>query len=142
MRTALAAAPGLRAKLRQIAKFGLVGGTGFLVDAGLLALLLHGGLTPLPARLVSILVALTATWQLNRRVTFSMGGAGSLGEFGQYLGLGAATSALNYAIYAALLASGVTNSPFVALMAGSAAAMVVTFVGLDQVIFRKRAGPG
>ena len=83
-----------------------MGGTGFLVDAGLLALLIHGGWTPLPARLVSILVALTVTWQLNRRVTFAMSGAGSVGEFGQYLSLGAATSGFNYAIYAALIASG------------------------------------
>ena len=142
MRSAGPDTPSFRARLHQIARFGVVGGTGFLVDAGLLALLIHGGWTPLPARVVSILVALTVTWQLNRRVTFAMSGAGSVGEFGQYLSLGAATSGFNYAIYAALIASGVTRSPFVALMAGSAAAMVVTFVGLDRVVFRKRHRTG
>lgn len=126
------------ARLRQLGRFVLVGGAGFVTDAAVLAALLAAGLAPLAARLVSILVALTVTWQLNRRVTFGLAGVGTAGEFAQYLALGAFTSVLNYGVYAVVLASGLTSSPFLALATGSAAAMAVTFVGLDRVVFRAR----
>ena len=57
-------------------RFCLVGGIGFVVDAVLL-MLLHriGGLSVIPARLLSFSIALTVTWLLNRLVTFRSGAA-------------------------------------------------------------------
>ncbi|MCP8939764.1 GtrA family protein [Alsobacter sp. SYSU M60028] len=124
--------------LSRLARFVGVGGTGFLADAGVLSVLVAAGLDPLPARLASILFALTVTWQLNRRITFGLSGRGTSREFAHYLSLGAISSLVNYAVYAGVLASGLSASPLLALAAGSAVAMAVTFVGLDRIVFRAR----
>ena len=62
----------MRQELGQFITFCIVGGIGFLVDAGILGLLVHGfGADPLLSRLLSFPCAMTVTWYLNRRVTFS-----------------------------------------------------------------------
>jgi putative flippase GtrA len=67
-----------RALVTQIARFGVVGGFGFVLDIGLFNLLLltvlapeqvHGG--PVIAKTVSTLVAILANWLGNRYWTFS-----------------------------------------------------------------------
>lgn len=55
----------------QFARFAVVGAIGFCVDVAVLYLCLRGfGLGVYSARLVSYLAAATATWYLNRRITF------------------------------------------------------------------------
>lgn len=63
--------------LRQLVKFGLVGGVGFVVDFGLYNLLIFTVLAPesvplgaLVAKVVSTLVAITTNWIGNRLWTF------------------------------------------------------------------------
>jgi putative flippase GtrA len=59
----------------QIMRFLVVGGIGFVVDAVVLLLLVHGArMSPVWARIPSLLIALTATWWLHRSFTFAWRG--------------------------------------------------------------------
>jgi putative flippase GtrA len=67
---------GRRAFVLQLARFGMVGGFGFVLDVGVFNLLmlsgfdhLHGG--PVLAKTVSTLVAIAANWLGNRYWTFA-----------------------------------------------------------------------
>lgn len=69
---------GMRAFVVQLARFGVVGGFGFVLDVGVFNLLLltvfspehvHGG--PVIAKTISTLVAIVANWLGNRYWTFS-----------------------------------------------------------------------
>lgn len=65
-----------RAKLLELFKFGVVGGTGFVVDIGLFNLLQHGPLAvlegkPVTAKIISVSVAMIVTWLGNRMWTFA-----------------------------------------------------------------------
>ncbi len=124
----------------RFARFLVAGGTGFVTDIAVLSLLLEAGLPSLPARLVSIAVALFVTWRINRRLVFAAPGRGSLGEFLRYVGVGASTSLLNYAVYAGLVAlAGVRPLPATAL--ASAVALGASFIGYDRLVFRAKARP-
>lgn len=123
----------------RILRFGLVGGVGFLTDAGCLAALLMAGASPLPARLGSIAVALFVTWQLNRRMAFRSPLPPSIGEFSRYVAVGATSSAVNFAVYSALLLTSASTAPLLATAVGSAVAMTVTFLGLDRLVFGRVA---
>ncbi|MDP3898570.1 MAG: GtrA family protein [Mesorhizobium sp.] len=120
----------------RIARFALVGGIGFLVDAAVLALLL--GATPLDpfrARLVSIGAALLVTWQLNRHVTFGPSARTVATEGARYGGVGIATSIANYAVYSAVLLTFPALPPLAALVIGSAFAMALSFLGYSRFVF-------
>src|SRR5690606_23338504 len=63
---------GLTMRIRQrFSKFTAIGALGFLTDAGLFALMGGVGASPWVARAVSATTAITLTWALNRRFTFS-----------------------------------------------------------------------
>ena len=129
---------------RRIGPFLAAGAAGFLVDAGVLSLLMQAAEWPaLPARLVSIGAALFATWRINRRYAFRAPGRGTAREFARYLAVGASTSLMNYAVFAALTAwAGVAALP--ALAAASITAMIASFIGYDRLVFGKgsRSGGG
>jgi putative flippase GtrA len=86
----------------EFLRFALVGILGFIVDAGLLNLLLLSGLGFYGGRAISFLAAATATWGLNRSFTFRRNVAcGKLRhEWAAYLGLMVLGGAVNYGVYA------------------------------------------
>ena len=51
-------------------RFAVIGGAAFLVDAGLLYLLIWSGMGPYLGRVISLLTAATCTWLGNRKFTF------------------------------------------------------------------------
>jgi putative flippase GtrA len=60
----------------ELLKFGIVGGTGFIVDIGLFNLLQHGPFAvlagkPVTAKILSVAVAMIVTWIGNRLWTFA-----------------------------------------------------------------------
>ncbi|MFP5076718.1 GtrA family protein [Rhizobium sp. YIM 134829] len=121
--------------MSRVLRFLLVGGVGFLVDAGVLLVLITAGLGPLPARLAAILVALTVTWLLNRSLTFGPSTRSLAAEGGRYGGVGLATSAVSFAVYSALLLLMPWLPPILALAVGSAAAMALSYLGYSRLVF-------
>lgn len=128
-------------------RFVVAGAVGFVVDSlTLLALVQGAGWAPLPARAVSIAVAVVSTWVINRQWTFrdasagkDMRGVGA--EFLSYCGvqlLGAATS---FVVYSAIVALG-AKGPLAltgAVAAGSACALLVNYFGARLFVFRPKA---
>lgn len=120
-------------------RFGLVGGFGFLVDAGTLAMLMK--FTPLDAfsaRLIAIALALCVTWFLNRTLTFGASGHSMGTEALRYGSVGLAGSALNYAIYSAILLAVPQAGALTALCLASATVMVLSYLGYSRLVFQAK----
>ncbi len=129
---------------KQILLFAIVGVIGFVVDAGVVQLLVREfHVNPYGARVVSFLAAATTTWSFNRRYTFAGHSSGSRRiELLRYLVAMALGFALNYGAYAACLMFWplVHRWPAIGVAAGSVAGAIVNFVSSKYWIFR--ASPG
>jgi putative flippase GtrA len=133
-----------RALPGQFLRFGIVGGIGFLVDAGLLRLLLTWGLGYYGGRLISFLAAATTTWILNRSFTFRREAADAghpAGEWAAYLGLMAIGGVVNYGTYAAAIEVSdlVRLHPELGVALGSIAGMAINFWTAKTMIFERKA---
>jgi putative flippase GtrA len=124
---------------RQTLLFGLVGGVGFLVDAGVLYLL-KGSIGLYWGRAVSFFCAAGATWILNRTFTFDGRSSGHhpLKEMLFYVGLMMIGGAVNYGAYAVLVANSalVARFPVLGVAAGSIAGMGVNLLTSRFLLFR------
>jgi len=125
-----------RSPISKAARFLLVGGLGFIVDAGMLALLVANGTGPFTARIVSILLAMLVTWRLNRSMTFGASHDGQLREVGRYIGVAATVAALNYAIYAGILVVMPTCPPVLATAIATGLCTIASFFGYGKFAFR------
>ena len=87
--------------ISQFLRFCLVGTLGFIVDAATLHLAVDAfGANPYLGRVISYLVAATATWQLNRRYTFkSVLRSGAHRQWVQYVSVNAIGGVINYLVY-------------------------------------------
>lgn len=125
--------------MRRLFRFAVSGTAGFLVDAGLLAALVTGlDLNPYLARIPSFLSAVTTTWLINRYWTFAdRRGRHAGAEWRRYLLAMSGGAAVNYGVYALLLATValVAAWPVLGVAAGSLAAMVVNFASSSRWIF-------
>ena len=84
----------------RFVRFAFVGGIGFLIDAGLLALLHYGaGLDPFSSRLISISVSAFTTWRLNRSLTFGASDRSQAKEGFRYAIVAGGTAGFNYLVY-------------------------------------------
>lgn len=93
----------------QVAKFAVVGGVGFLVDAGVAqGLVMFSDLGPYLPRLISFPIALSVTWYLNRIWTFSETGAGATRgrQYSRYAVVQVLGNLINLAVYALALRIG------------------------------------
>jgi putative flippase GtrA len=130
----------------QVLRFGIVGGIGFLVDAGLLHLMLKLGLGYYGGRLVSFLAAATATWILNRSFTFrreSPAATHPAGEWLAYLGLMVIGGVVNYGTYALAveLSDPVRRYPVLGVALGSIAGVAINFWTSKTMVFERKAKP-
>ena len=124
--------------MRRLLAFTVAGGGGFLVDAGVLWLLLkETALGPLSARVLAIAAAMAFTFWFNRTFTFGASGRGLVAEGARYGGVGISAALLNYALYAALVLAFPALSPLAALAAASLAAMAWSFVGYSRFVFNR-----
>jgi putative flippase GtrA len=123
---------------RTFARFCVVGGTGFLTDAGILAVLVHGlALGPFLARAISFAVALTATWLLNRHWAFAGYATSFWRGFLTYLGVQGLGLGCNMLVYVSwiLLLPPPLDEPLAALFLASAAALLVNYAGMRLLVF-------
>jgi putative flippase GtrA len=133
----------------QMLRFGIVGGIGFLVDAGVLYAMLALGLGPYSGRVVSFLAAATTTFVLNRSFTFRRDSPSDthppavhpMGEWLVYLGLMVIGGLVNYGIYAAAVALSeqVHRYPVIGVALGSVAGMVLNFWTSKTMVFERKA---
>ncbi|RYD15398.1 MAG: GtrA family protein [Lysobacteraceae bacterium] len=128
---------------RQILLFAISGVIGFVVDAGIVQVLVREfGANPYGARVLSFLAAATTTWGFNRRYTFAgHGGASRRRELARYLVAMAFGFALNYGAYALCVATWplVRSWPAIGVAVGSVAGAVVNFLSSKYWIFRPAA---
>jgi putative flippase GtrA len=125
-------------------RFGIVGGIGFLVDAGVLTVMLTWGLGPYSGRVISFLAAATTTWILNRSFTFRRETeAHPAGEWLAYLGLMVIGGLVNYGTYAAAVAlfEPVQRHPVIGVALGSIAGMAINFWTSKTMVFERKARP-
>jgi putative flippase GtrA len=124
--------------LRHGAGFVVSGGLAFVTDAGILALLTRGaGLDPFSARLIAIACAMVVGFFAHRTLTFAVKEPATLAQFSKFLGVATTASAVNFSIYAGILFLRSATDPLVALVAATAVAMCVSYVGLRFGVFRK-----
>jgi putative flippase GtrA len=121
----------------QFRRFAIIGALAFLVDAGVLQVVLpFAGFYA--GRLVSWTAAATFTWVLNRRYTFSGGrDAPALIQWLRYLAANAIGGLANYATYALLVATvePVRRWPVLAVAAGSVAGLLLNFFLSRRFVF-------
>jgi putative flippase GtrA len=123
--------------MKKLIRFGIAGGLGFAVDAGLLTLLLHTTpLGPFLARLIAIAVAMAATWVFNRTFTFDRSTHSLAVEGFRYGSVGLTSALVNYALYSMLLLTLPALQPLAALVFATAASMFFSFFGYSRFVFR------
>jgi len=129
----------------RIARFAVVGGIGFVVDAGVLTLALHYLTTSVyVARALSFATAVGATWLLNRTFVFDADtGRSIVGEYGRYLVTQVAGALSNLAVFVALIqwVPRLVAVPVVPLAAGAVVGALVNYAGSALWVFERRRAP-
>jgi putative flippase GtrA len=125
--------------VKKLLRFGIAGGLGFIVDAGVLALLLHTTpLGPFLARLIAIALAMVTTWVFNRTFTFEKSGDSLAADGFRYGSVGITAALVNYGLYSALLLTMPDLQPLAALVFATAASMFFSFFGYSRFVFREK----
>jgi putative flippase GtrA len=121
-------------------RFGLVGALGFVVDAGVMQLLVtFAGAGAIEARAVSIPTAVLATWALNRSFTFGKAAdRAALPSLARYVAVSAAGATVNFIVYSALVLASSTLAarPMIPLAIASIVALVFNYLGSKHFAFR------
>lgn len=126
---------------RSLLWFGIAGILGLAVDIGVLTAS-RGALGVYGARVLSFLAAATATWIVNRLVTFSdrNSGLNVWQEYVRYLGLMLGGGIVNFATYS-FLAWKFVQTPFwlgIYVCMGSLIGMAVNYLGASRWLYRDR----
>ena len=128
-------------KLNSFFRFGIVGALGFFVDAGVLYGLLCLGLDYFSGRVVSFLVAVTFTWQLNRRFTFIQSSQLNVWrEAWRYLLSSSLGGLVNIIIYSfvVIISNPLPIIPLVGIAFGSAAGACVNYLAAKNFVFQSK----
>lgn len=123
---------------KEFLAFAVVGAIGFVVDVGVLYLASphlgwYGG------RVLSWTAAATATWLLNRRITFRArrSGASIVREYTHYMLTMLGGALVNYAAYVLTLHwVGGSGGPALGVAVGSGAGLVVNFLAARHLVFK------
>lgn len=127
----------------RFARFAAVGVIGFVVDGGLLQLLVSGlGSEPITARFVSFPLAVLVTWALNRSFTFGQSNEGmraAVHSAARYFLVSIGGTLVNFTIYVLLITEfdWLRTLPIVALAVASLAALASNYVGAKFLAFRQ-----
>jgi len=115
-------------------RFLLVGGSGFLIDAGTTSLLIDLGTPSWLARIPAICLAMTYTWIANRHYTYAVKTARSSKEAMRYASVAAVMSLINYGIYFVLVQYEIL--PVVAVTIATACQTILSFHCYRRFVFR------
>jgi putative flippase GtrA len=126
-------------------RFCVVGGLGFIVDFSVLKTVVYLGMSPIGGRGASFPVAVTATWLANRFWTFQhhQGAKRSwLRELSTYFAVQSAGFAANFAVYTAMIWAipALHGRLLPPMVAGTAAGLVINYLGAKHIVFRRGAG--
>ncbi|MDD5403900.1 MAG: GtrA family protein [Sulfuricella sp.] len=124
--------------MNQFFRFCVVGAVGFVIDAGILQSLVSGiGANPYLARIISFLVAASATWLMNRRYTFEVEHAATHSEWVRYVALMVLGAVVNYGAFAISITawSLARAQPWLGVAVGSVAGLGINFM-TSRLLFR------
>jgi putative flippase GtrA len=121
----------LAERLPRPARFLCVGALGLLTDLGSFTLILHFGIPPLAARLISLTLATLVTWRLNRALTFDRSGRRQHREAVRYAAVTAAAQGTSYAVFAVLtiMFAPFATMPQAAIVIGAACGALISYNG-------------
>jgi putative flippase GtrA len=125
---------------RRFIVFGIMGTIGYIVDVAVLESMLWSGSGLYLGQAVGFFVAATATWFLNRTFTFRdrKHGTNGLRQWLVYTAAMLIGFAINYGVYAALVASGGIwpEHAYLAVAAGTLAGLCFNFPASKYFVFR------
>ena len=123
----------------RLTRFALVGGMAFLIDAGLLTLLVSAlGFGHFSGRAISFGVAVSASWVANRKWVFHRyATANRKKEYLRYLAVQGAGALINFGIYSMtiILIPELGRVPVIPLAIGASVAMLFNFIASNQLVF-------
>lgn len=125
--------------MNQFLRFCVVGTVGFVIDAGILQLLVSGvDANPYLARIFSFLVAASATWWMNRRYTFEVEHRATHAEWMRYVAFMVLGALVNYGAFAITITVWelARAQPWLGVAAGSVAGLGINFLTSRRLVFR------
>jgi putative flippase GtrA len=123
---------------RMFLLFAAIGAGAFVIDAGVLTVGLHFGLTPAIARIVSLFVAMNATFVANRAFTFAKFRERPLPvQWALYMAANSIGAGVNYLVFLALTATLLKGQPVLAAAAGAVAGLAFNFTASRLTAFRR-----
>jgi putative flippase GtrA len=129
--------------LPQFLRFAIVGAIGFVVDGSALYVGIYLlGTGPYYGRVMSYLCSATATWYLNRTITFPDSRGQHKGkEWLTFIACSSLAGVFNYAVYAAFLhlVGQSAFTPIIGVGLGACAGLVVNYTLSRRLVFRQRA---
>jgi len=132
----------LEREARLFLRFGVVGGTGFLVDLSILEIGLAAGLSHMVARFISILIAMQVTFLANGLLVFKHGTPAQLiRRWPHYMLSSGFSVTCNYFIYLGLVHCGIKylSNSVVAVVIATGLTMFISFTGARHFAFRRDA---
>ena len=125
----------------SFARFCLVGGFLFCVDAAVLYLLIYGlGFVPTVARIISASCSITISWILHRSYTFGPSVHRPLREYKRYVFGSLLSFIINLSTYIILIEKWVIfwQYPILALILATAASMNFSYLFMKKIVFLKK----
>ena len=123
-------------------RFALVGVFGFLVDVAVLYAMLAIGFDHVSGRLASFVTAVTLTWYLNRRFTFSdFASPNFFAEWVKFVTANLGGASINILVYLAIMSLDFATSIIVAIAVaiGSLSGMAFNYTTSWTLVFRGMA---
>ncbi|SOE17851.1 putative flippase GtrA [Hoeflea halophila] len=122
--------------MKKLTFFLFAGAIGFVVDMGMLWLLIEFRmLDPFSARAPAIGAALFCTYMINRTFTFGASHRKVAVEGVRYGSVGLISTLINYCVYSGLLLTLPGLSPYIALILGSGSATSFAYLGYSRFVF-------
>jgi putative flippase GtrA len=124
----------------QFWRFCLVGVAAFVVNAGLVEMLVQS-IGPVRSQMIAFPIAATAAWWLNRHYTFGASGLAPHREWLHYVLANSVGWLINNTVYLVIVfnLSLAYTLPFIAVAAGSVSGLAANFFLSRRMVFKKNS---